>query len=287
MSSWLGIADKVEVTYPTAQGNMGKILGVVLHTTNTGFTALTVENIADNWQKNINDPKVPSDKKVSAHFVVEQGGRIGQCRALNDVAWHLGDFSRHYIGIEHICRTQSSEILLNAQIAASAKLLRGLRNELGFELKPLKQKNSSGVGVHQQFHSTGCGGNGVFWSGSHQSGQVGKQFWDVLQVPSGRWEVRVGDWTWIYIFYDTGVVEWQALSIKDWAKDTGTGQWHLDGNLHIIWNNGSIEDWNKPLAATTTGRLSRQANGVAEGGGLQLTEDERKIVAHRLDLPKK
>src|SRR5271166_2424629 len=278
---WLDIATKVEVTYPSNQGSMENILGAVLHTTNTGVVMTTIEEFQKTWQDAINDPNVPAVHKQSAHFMVEQTGRIGQFRALNEVAWHIGGQSRKYIGIEHICRTQCKETLTNDLKVASGKLLRTLRNVLDIDLKPLKESMSSGVGVHQQFSSTGCGGNDVFWNGTHQSGEFGTAFWEILQVPSGRWEVHVGDYTWIYIFYDTGVVEWQKLSIKDSAKDTGTGNWTLGDNLHIKWNNGSIEDWKKPLTATATGRLTNEGEA-----GRTITERDRQIVARRLDLPK-
>src|SRR5271166_1765034 len=108
---WLDIATKVEVTYPSNQGSMENILGAVLHTTNTGVVMTTIEQFQKTWQDAINDPNVPAVHKQSAHFMVEQTGRIGQFRALNEVAWHIGGQSRKYIGIEHICRGRISDLL--------------------------------------------------------------------------------------------------------------------------------------------------------------------------------
>jgi len=197
---WLSIATKVEVKYPPPeQGPMKEILGAVLHTTNTADPMLTIEKLQTDWQAQIDDPQVVPSKKVCAHFMVEKGGRIGQFRTLDIVAWHLGNPSRQYIGIEPACQAHLGDDLAQAQIDTSAKLLRALRSELGFPLQPLQGPSSSGVGVHQQLGWTGCGGRGVFWLGDHGSGRFGIRFWDVLQVPTGRWEVRPGKWTWLHL----------------------------------------------------------------------------------------
>jgi hypothetical protein len=277
---WLSIATQVPVKYPAPeQGPMREILGAVLHTTNTSDPNLTIEKLQKDWQGIIDDPNMDPSKKVCAHFMVEKGGRIGQFRALDIVAWHLGNPSRQYIGIEHSCQAHLGDHLEKPQTDASAKLLRALRSELGFPLQPLKGPGSSGVGVHQQFGWTPCGGHDVFWHGDHGSGQFVKSFWDILQVPTGRWEVRPGNWTWIYIFDDTGSVEWQKLDVINPLTDKGTGTWTLSDKLRIVWNNGTLEEWELPLASATSGKVTKQA------GNDSLTDDERKITAKRLDCP--
>jgi len=276
---WLSIATKVEVKYPPPeQGPMKEILGAVLHTTNTADPMLTIEKLQTDWQAQIDDPQVVPSKKVCAHFMVEKGGRIGQFRTLDIVAWHLGNPSRQYIGIEPACQAHLGDDLAQAQIDTSAKLLRALRSELGFPLQPLQGPSSSGVGVHQQLGWTGCGGRGVFWLGDHGSGRFGIRFWDVLQVPpvDGK-SVRVNGHG--YIFDDTGSVEWQKLDVVNPVTDTGTGTWKLSDKLRISWNNGTLEEWEIPLASATTGRVTKQA------GDDTLTEEERKITAKRLDCP--
>jgi hypothetical protein len=268
---WLSLATRVPVTYNKPQMGMKEILGAVLHTTNANDAGmLTIEQFQASWQ---------SAQDQSAHFMVERGGRIGQFRTLSEVAWHIKMPSTQYIGIEHIAQTQFHQDLTPAQIDASAKLLRALSSELKFPLRPLKGPSSWGVGVHQQFGSSLCGGDGVFWFGVYGSGRFGNRFWDILQVPTGRCEVHVGAWTWIYIFDGGSSVEWQKLNVVNPLTDTGYGTWLLSDKLRITWKNDSLEEWEIPLAATTTGTLTRQA------GDVPLTPAERKITAKRLDCP--
>jgi len=127
--------------------------------------------------------------------------------------------------------------------------------------------------------STGCGDT-VFWIDTNpQTGHFGPRFWDILQFrpPTGKWKVTIGDWTWIYIFYQSGSVEWQKLYVKNPITDTGTGHWSLWDKLQIFWENNSSEEWNLPLSSTTFGRLTRQ--GIEDR---PLTEKERWIGAVRL-----
>jgi hypothetical protein len=278
---WLSIATRVQVKYPDPadQGPMKEILGAVLHTTNTSDPHLTIEKLQTDWQAQIDDPRVVPKNKVCAHFVVEKGGRIGQFRALNIVAWRIDAPSRQYIGIEHSCQAHLGDHLEKPQIARSAELLRALSSELKFPLRPLKGPGSWGVGVHQQFGSTPCGGHDVFWHGDHASGKFVNSFWEILQVPTGRWEVHVGAWTWIYIFDGGSSVEWQKLNVVNPLTDTGYGTWLLSDKLRIFWKNDSLEEWKIPLACTTTGTLTRQA------GDDTITAKEREITAKRLDCP--
>jgi len=260
MTPWLNIATKVPVTYKTTQMPMQPaVLGAVLHTTNHLAGAETIERFQADWQAGQNQ---------TAHFMVERGGRIGQFRALNEVAWHINERSNQYIGIEHIAKPDVS--LTEPQILASADLLAAVQNELGFPLQTLRGPGASGVGIHDQFAETRCG-RGVFKG-------FAATFERILQraILLGRWEVQVGDWTWIYTFEKSGDVMWQALGTNP-LRARGTGTWTLSDKLRIAWDAGSLEEWDIPLKSIgQTGRLTRQGRN-----NVPLTERERKITARR------
>jgi hypothetical protein len=266
VTPWLSIATKLPVIYNTAQMPMQvPIKGAVLHTTNHTAGEGSLEGFRASWT---------AAQRQSAHFMVDRGGRIGQFRALNEVAWHINGPSTSYIGIEHIATP--GQFLTPAQMNASADLLVALRRELDFPLQPLAGPGALGVGIHKQFAPTGCGG-GVFTTGAG----FAPTFTAILNaaILAGRWEVRTGSMTWIYVFDDTGNVEWQKLKVVDFAKDRGKGTYLQSDKLIIEWTDGSAEEWTSPLSMTGQGgRLTRQGFGDAP-----LTEAERRIQARRID----
>ena len=97
------------------RGRSGKIKGVVLHGT-AGPNAFE-------WFKN---PKA----KVSAHYVIEQDGRVIQMVSENDTAWHVGIVSRNskfagqsspnswLLGIEFTRDRTNADVMSEVQIQA-------------------------------------------------------------------------------------------------------------------------------------------------------------------------
>jgi N-acetyl-anhydromuramyl-L-alanine amidase AmpD len=151
--TWIPSAIPLPVTYNKPQETMKqRILGVVLHTTNHAKGDETLERFRKDWQ---------GLQWQSAHFMVDRSGTVGQFRSVTDVAWHIGKMSVEYIGIEHIAKHRQS--LTAEQIAASGKLIAELSKLLQFPIQTLTAKGNAGVGIHEQFHNTGCG-QGVFWS---------------------------------------------------------------------------------------------------------------------------
>ena len=154
----------------------------------------------------------------------------------------------------------------------------------------LSGPGSPGVGVHRQFAGNLQAGTGtqcgisVFFVGT----DFGPTFRRILQLAIllGRWEVKVGDWTWIYEFKagtdpDSGSAQWQKFQVVSPSSDQGTGTWALDSTtskLRITWSNGSVEEWNTPL--TTSGQVGRLIKYV---GPIQPSEDKRAIAARRID----
>jgi N-acetylmuramoyl-L-alanine amidase len=264
MTQWLSNVTKLPVTYNKPQMAMSSpILGAVLHTTNHTGGAETLERFQTDWQ---------AAQAQSAHFMIDRAGRIGQFRALTEVAWHITMPSIRYIGIEHMAHP--GEQLTDPQANASSALLSALRNELGISLQALPAAEKTGIGIHRQFAPTGCG-LGVFTNG----GGFSDTFLRILQnaVIAGQWEVKVGDWTWIYRFNAGGSAEWRAFVVSGLSRDPGTGTWVLTDKFRITWNTGSVEEWDTPLRdANQSGRLTRQGFNNAA-----LNERERKIVARR------
>ncbi|HTU24444.1 MAG TPA: peptidoglycan recognition family protein [Pirellulales bacterium] len=150
MATWIEADHTLPVTYKTPQAPMhGPVLGAVLHTTNSPKLR-TLEDFQSAWQ---------AAQRQSAHFAIDRDGKVGQYRALEEVAWHIGGLSTRYIGIEHIAEWK--EALTDDQINASAALLANLAGILNFPLAAINRPGEWGIGFHRQFNATYCG-EGVF-----------------------------------------------------------------------------------------------------------------------------
>lgn len=119
----------------------GKLKFIVLH---YNAANLTVEGCHRVWQT----------RAASAHYQVEDGGRIGQLVRDRDTAWHAGNWSANVssIGIEHANRpdgTVSDACLeAGAHLVAAICLAYGLgRPEWGVNVYP-----------HRHFSATSCPG---------------------------------------------------------------------------------------------------------------------------------
>jgi hypothetical protein len=273
---------------------MTTILGAVLHHTHTS-TAVpqTLDGIWNSWAS------LQGPTFQSAHFVIDRDGRIGQFRPLDKAAAHTrSTWNAQYIGIEHIAlwphpelgRPAPEEPLIDPQVVSSATLLSALKSEVGLSLTKLSHPGATGVGVHTQFPpdtGTECGLPDFV----DRTGAFRPTFDLILQLAIlfGRWEVKVGDWTWIYEFKggasrDSGTVDWQAFDLTK-PNSQGSGKWALDppsgtsGKLRINWDNGSVEEWDRPLKLDgQPGRLTVQSGPVQPKD-----EDARKILARRID----
>jgi hypothetical protein len=148
MPTWLEEAEQLPVTYNKPQMPMhSPVLGAVLHTTNSPKLK-TLEDFQTSWQ---------AAQFQTAHFMVDRDGNIGQFRALEEVAWHIGGMSTKYIGIEHIADWKQA--LTDDQINASIALLAHLAGILGFPLAAIDKPGDQGIGFHKQFGGTHCGEN--------------------------------------------------------------------------------------------------------------------------------
>jgi hypothetical protein len=235
-------------------------------------------------------------KFQSAHFVIDRDGRIGQFRPLDKAAAHTGStWNAKYIGIEHIALfplpppapPAPAEPLTDLQVVSSATLLSALKSNVGLSLIELSHPGATGVGVHTQFPpdtGTECGLPDFV----DRTGAFLPTFELILQLAIlfGRWEVKVGDWTWIYEFKggvsrDSGPIDWQAFDLTK-PNSQGSGTWSLDSasqKLQIKWDNGSKEEWDRPL------KLDGQPGKLTVQSGPIQPKDEaaRKILARRID----
>lgn len=81
--------------------------------------------------------------RVSAHFLVGQGGEIVQLVELTDTAWHAAAWNSRSVGIEHVARTPRELgrhdlglALTPEQLEASAQLVRWICAQLGIPCDP-------------------------------------------------------------------------------------------------------------------------------------------------------
>jgi len=77
--AWLDIASPFPMTYTKQQmGMQSPVLGIVLHSTNHSAGTETIARFRGDWQ---------AGQQQSAHFVIDRGGKLGQCRGTEEVAW--------------------------------------------------------------------------------------------------------------------------------------------------------------------------------------------------------
>lgn len=117
--------------------------------------------------------------------MVDREGNIGQFRALQEVAWHIGGLSTRYIGIEHVANWK--EPLTDDQINASAALIAHLAAILDFPIAAIDNPGELGIGFHKQFSNTGCGENVFCALGSskhslHSFEQIIDQAQDLMTI---------------------------------------------------------------------------------------------------------
>ena len=124
------------------KGREGEIKGVVLHGTAGANTVQYFKN-----------PEV----QVSAHYVIEQDGRVIQMVSEDDTAWHAGvvspdsEFANEpnpnswLIGIEFSRDINNANEMPEAQIEAGLKLVKDMKRRYG---------NGFGVYTHDQFETT-------------------------------------------------------------------------------------------------------------------------------------
>ncbi len=124
------------------RGRAGKIKGVVLHGT-AGPNAVQ-------WFKN------PA-ARVSAHYVIEQDGRVFQMVSEDDTGWHAGVVTRNskfanqpnpnswLIGIEFTRDRKNANAMPEVQIQAGLKLVKDMRRRYGVGFN---------IYTHDQFETT-------------------------------------------------------------------------------------------------------------------------------------
>lgn len=141
------------------KGRGGKKVNKVIVHYNAGN--LTVEGCYSVWQT----------REASAHYQVEDGGRIGQLVWDSDTAWHAGNFPANQtsIGIEHANRSDGT--ISEACLDNGAHLVAAICHYYGLG-RPEWLKN---VYPHKHFAATSCPGQ-IY--GSQKSAYIKRcQYW--------------------------------------------------------------------------------------------------------------
>lgn len=132
------------ITKHFTKGREGKTINKIVVHHNAG--KLTVEQCYNAWQS----------REASAHYQVEDGGRIGQLVWDADTAWHAGDWNANLtaIGIEHANDGGADWTISDKCLDAGAHLVAALCRyyKLG---RPEWLKN---VFPHSYFAATACPG---------------------------------------------------------------------------------------------------------------------------------
>lgn len=147
MKDWKNLVADVQkpMNKHFTKGRNGKKIDKVLIHHNDGF--LSIDDIWRVWQT----------RRASAHYQVEQGGRIGQLVWDSDMGWHAGNLEANEtaIGIEHANKTRYPHTVTEATLDNGAHLTAAICIKYGLG-RPEWGKNVFG---HQEFASTACPGS--------------------------------------------------------------------------------------------------------------------------------
>ncbi len=161
MKSWENLdADVVKLlTKHYTRGRSGRSIDKVVVHYNAGN--LTVEGCYSVWQT----------REASAHYQVEDDGRIGQLVYDSNTAWHCGNWDQNCrsIGVEHANRSDGT--ITEACLDNGAHLVAAICRHFGLG-RPEWLKN---VFPHKHFSSTSCPGQ-IY--GSQKSAYIQRaQYW--------------------------------------------------------------------------------------------------------------
>ena len=134
----------VPSTHYTEAGRTPKdVRWIIIHTT---------DGSAESAIKTFQDPTA----HVSAHFVIDQDGKVSQLLKIEDIAYHAGNRAYNYRSIEIALKQKGSQKITEAQYKALAKLSRWIGDIWGVSLSrpkgiaPANPEDGGGIIGHDQ-----------------------------------------------------------------------------------------------------------------------------------------
>jgi hypothetical protein len=95
-------------------------------------------------------------------------------------------------------------------------------------------------------------GFAAMWGGQAPPERHKTPHGNVVATPIGRWDVNVGVFEWIYVFFPGGLAKWAKPDTPTVFEPT-TGTWTMeDALMKIEWTTGAVEKWRLPLNTDMT-----------------------------------
>jgi hypothetical protein len=228
--------------------------GLVIHITSDH---LPLKGLFDFF--NMPSPQFPDKPllQVSAHFGISKDGNIWQFVDTNDMAFGVDGSTNdaHWISVENTAKLP--EVLTGSQIQSVAVLLAWLNDTNGVPFQLANRGSDFGLGFHRMFHigDHPCPGPGVVAQRQRILASAFDMRSNIAAAPPhllGRWEVRIGVFTWIYSFHMDNTLGWGDIIDRNTVK--GVGKWDIGTSIggreviRIKWPaTGSSEEWDLPL----------------------------------------
>lgn len=226
------VADKTMLlTKHYTPGRTQSIRGIVLH---HNAANLTIEDCYNVWQ----------NREASAHYQVENSGRIGQLVNDRDTAWHAGNANPWTIGIEHANNHIGDPwTISDACLDSGAHLVAALCKYYNLG-EPSWLGN---VFPHSYFMSTACPGE-IGKSQNSAYMNKAKEYYRQMTGQSssaGKWVKDNGGWWYQYADGSYPTSKWLKLDTWYYFGSDGyaicgkwaliNGEWYLfDENCHML-----------------------------------------------------
>jgi hypothetical protein len=228
--------------------------GLVLHITDGGGGLTDLFSHFNSASAQFPDkPKL----QVSSHFGISKEGDLWQFVDTDDMAFAIdgGPVDAQWISVENIAKFP--ENLTGAQVQSVAVLLAWLNDIADVPFQIANSRPGRGLGFHRMFHIGDhiCPGPAVVGQRRQILQTAFTMRSSIDAAPPflpGRWEVHVGDWTWVYVFQLDNTVDYRDLVSPNSVK--GAGTWTVGRAMfrdmdvvRVKWPSGSTEEWFLPL----------------------------------------
>jgi hypothetical protein len=141
--------------YVVGNRGVGDIDTIIIHTTQSSTARSTIEWFQNNCQHG--PEKNPSCKGVSAHYLIDQDGKVYQMVKEKDYAQHAGKMNTRSIGIEHVGWVNQPGWATDAMYQASAALVSYLADKYNIP------KDRSHIIGHNEVLGTTHSDPGPYW----------------------------------------------------------------------------------------------------------------------------
>lgn len=201
--------------YVVGNRGVGDIDTIIIHTTQSSTAQSTINWFQNNCQHG--QERNPSCKGVSAHYLIDQNGKVYQMVKEKDYAQHAGRMNTRSIGIEHVGWVDQPGWATDAMYQASAALIQYLTTKYNIP------KDRSHIIGHNEVSGTTHTDPGPYWDWNY--------FMQLVLRSPGRYLTSYLSPGWNFIYSTVGPVTLSDISGCNfdsaiWKWSWSDSQWY-------------------------------------------------------------